>query len=157
MSARRSGADLQAEICPVPHAENFVVKPAVIRQVKSMAMSCDPVGNLLLAKFSCQAGKDTAVFLPASMVFWLLDHIPANQDPRLQPPPPPPQITQDDWDDPATPRALTVQCKEFPQAIRMSFELDRKPGLVLLLDPSNVELMRQIMVHYRGDLMNLDA
>jgi hypothetical protein len=39
----------------------------------------------------------------------------------------------------------------------MSFELDRNPGLVLLLDPSNVELMRQIMAHYHKDLINLDA
>lgn len=120
-------------------------------------MSCDPVGNLLLAKFSCQAGKDTALFLPAGIVLWLLDHIPVNQDPTLKAPPAPPAITQADWDDRGTPRALAVQCKEFPEAIRMSFELDRKPGLVVLLNPSNVELMRQIMEHYRSDLMNLDA
>jgi hypothetical protein len=122
-----------------------------------MAMSCDPVGNLLLAKFSYVGGKDSCLIIPASMVFWLLEHIPANQDPHLPQPPLPPQITQFDWDDPTTPRAFTVQCKEFPRAIRMTFELDRKPGLVLLLDPSNVELLRQIMGHYYKDLMNLDA
>ncbi|MDB5960467.1 MAG: hypothetical protein JWP59_1761 [Massilia sp.] len=122
-----------------------------------MAMSCDPVGNLLLAKFSYDAGKDSCLILPASMVFWLLEHIPVNQNPNLRQPPAPPAITQQDWDDPTTPRALTVQCKEFPESIRMTFELDRKPGLVLLLNPSNVELMRQIMAHYHNDLMNLDA
>lgn len=121
-----------------------------------MAMSCDRVGNLLLAKFSYQAGKDSCLLLPATMVFWLLDHIPVNQDPQLKQPPPPPHITQFDWDDPATPRAFTVQCKEFPEAIRMTFELDRKPGLVLLLNPSNVELMRQIMAHYHGDLTRIE-
>ncbi len=121
-----------------------------------MAMSCDRVGNLLLAKFSYQAGKDACLLLPATMVFWLLDHIPVNQDPQLKQPPPPPQITQFDWDDPSTPRAFTVQCKEFPEAIRMTFELDRKPGLVLLLNPSNVELMRQIMAHYHGDLTRIE-
>ena len=122
-----------------------------------MAMSCDTVGNLLLAKFSYEGGKDSCLILPATMVFWLLDHMPVNQDPSLKQPPPPPVITQEDWDLQNTPRAFTVQCKEFPQAIRMTFELDRKPGLVLLLNASNVELMRQIMVHYYKDLINLDA
>lgn len=122
-----------------------------------MAMSCDPVGNLLLAKFSCESGKDACVFIPASIVFWLLDHLPVNQDPNLQAPPPPPQITQFDWDDQSTPRALTVNCKEFPDAIRMTMELDRKPGLTILLNRSNVEMMRQIFGHYSTDLMNLDA
>lgn len=122
-----------------------------------MAMSCDPVGNLLLAKFSYQAGKDSCLILPAAMVFWLLEHMPVNQNPDLRQPPAPPAITQADWDASGTPRALTVQCKEFPDAIRMTFELDRKPGLTLLLDPSNVELMRQIMAYYHDDLMNLDA
>ena len=122
-----------------------------------MAMSCDTVGNLLLAKFSYEGGKDSCLILPATMVFWLLEHMPVNQDPSLKQPPPPPAITQEDWDLQNTPRAFTVQCKEFPQAIRMTFELDRKPGLVLLLNASNVELMRQIMVHYYKDLINLDA
>lgn len=119
-------------------------------------MSCDRVGNLLLAKFSYQVGKDSCLLLPATMVFWLLDHMPVNQNPRLQAPPSPPQIVQEDWDDRSTPRAFTVQCKEFPEAIRMTFELDRKPGLVLLLDPANVELLRQIMRHYVPDLIRLD-
>lgn len=121
-----------------------------------MAMSCDPVGNLLLAKFSYLDAKDSCLLLPSTMVFWLLDHMPVNQDPALKQPPPPPPITQQDWDDPYTPRAFTVKCKELPGAIRMSFELDRKPDLVLLLNPSNVELMRQIMVHYHGDLTRLE-
>lgn len=136
---------------------NFVVKQAVIRQVKSMAMSCDPVGNLLLAKFSCEGGKDASVFVPASIVFWLLAHIPVNQDPTLRPPPNIPSIRQEDWDNPATQRALTVQCKQFPDAIRMTFDLERKPALTVLLNRSNVELMRQMMENYRRELIDLDA
>jgi hypothetical protein len=135
----------------------FVVKQAVIRQVKSMSMSCDPVGNLLLAKFSCDGGKDASVFLPASIIFWLLEHIPVNQDPMLQPPPAMPQITQQDWDSPDTARALSVQCKQFADAIRMTFELETRASLMVLLNRSNVELMRQMMENYRPDLMDLDA
>ncbi|WLI87650.1 hypothetical protein Q4S45_12955 [Massilia sp. R2A-15] len=120
-------------------------------------MSCDPVGNLLLAKFSCEGGKDACVFIPASIVFWLLAHLPVNQDPTLKQPPAPPKIDQDDWYDPATPRALSVNCKELPGAIRMTMELDRSPGLTILLNRSNVEMMRQIFGHYSSDLINLDA
>ncbi|HEU4373884.1 MAG TPA: hypothetical protein VFS02_10360 [Telluria sp.] len=132
------------------------MKQAVIRQVKSMSMSCDTVGNLLLAKFSYASGKDSSVFLPASIVFWLLDHMPVNQDPHLRQPPAPPRIVQEDWDL-ATPRVISVQCKQFPDAIRMTLDLDPKPDLIVLLDRANVELMRQIMGHYRTDLINLDA
>ena len=135
----------------------YVVKQAVIRQVKSMSMSCDTVGNLLLVKFSYTSGKDSSVFVPASIVFWLLDHMPVNQDPDLKQPMGAPQIYREDWDDVATPRALSVQCKQFADAIRITMELDRKPGLTVLLDRGNVELMRQIMGHYRKDLINLDA
>lgn len=120
-------------------------------------MSCDPVGNLLLAKFSYATGKDSCVFVPASIVFWLLQHMPVNQDPELQQPMGAPQIVQQDWDDRVTPRALSVQCKQFQDAVRMTLELDRKPNLVVLLDRGNVELMRQIMGYYAADLINLDA
>jgi hypothetical protein len=134
-----------------------VVKQAVIRQVKSMSMSCDPVGNLLLVKFSYHGASESAVFMPASVVFWLLEHMPVNQDPNLLQPPAPPHILQQDWDDRVTPRALSVQCKQFSDAIRMTMELDRKPGLTILLDRSNVELMRQVMGHFQGDLIDLEA
>lgn len=120
-------------------------------------MSCDPVGNLLLVKFSYATGKDSSVFVPASIVFWLLQHMPVNQDPHLQQPIGAPQIVQEDWDDMATPRALSVQCKQFQDAVRMTLELDRKQKLTVLLDRGNVELMRQIMGHYSSDLINLDA
>lgn len=133
------------------------MKPAVIRQVKSMSMSCDRVGNLLLAKFSAHGAPDACVFIPASIVFWLLRHLPVNQDPNLQAPPAPPQITQWDWDSGATPNALSVICKELPGKLRMTFNLDRKPDLTVVLDRSNVELMRQIMMVYRNDLIDLDA
>ena len=136
---------------------NFVVKQAVIRQVKSMSMSCDQIGNLLLAKFSFQGGKDACVLVPASIVFWLLNHLPVNQDPSLQPPRGIPQISQQDWDDYSNPRALSVQCKQFPDAIRMTFEFDQRAALTVLLDRANVELLRQMMENYRKDLIDLDA
>ncbi len=134
-----------------------MVKQAVIRQVKSMSMSCDPVGNLLLAKFSYQGGKDSCVFIPASIIFWLLRHMPVNQDPNLKQPPSPPQITQEDWDYEQNPRALTVNCKQLADSLRMAFELDVKPDLTVVLDRANVELMRQILGHYSTDLIDLDA
>ena len=133
------------------------MKEAVIRQVKSMSMSCDRVGNSLLAKFSTQGATDVGLHIPATIVFWLLKHLPVNQDPNLLQPPAPPPIYQQDWDDRVTPRALSVQCRQFNDFIRMTFELDRKPNLTVLLDRGNVELMRQIMEHYQGDLINLDA
>ena len=132
------------------------MKQAVIRQVKSMSMSCDTVGNLLLVKFSYSGGKESTVFLPAAIVFWLLEHFPVNQDPDLKPPPSPPQIFQEDWDL-STPRVISVQCKEFADAIRMTLDLDPKPDLTVLLDRANIELMRQIMGHYRNELIDLDA
>lgn len=132
-----------------------MAKQAAIREVKSMTMSCDPVGNLLLVKFSFGAGSESCVFLPAHIVFWLLDHFPVNQDPNLAPPPAFPQVYAEDWDDQLTPRVFTVQCKQFKDAIRMSMELDRKPDLVVLLNRTNVELMRQFMLTYKPSLMDL--
>lgn len=132
------------------------MKP-VIRQVKSLSMSCDRVGNLLLAKFSCHGASDLCIQIPADIVFWLLKHIPVNQDPRLAAPPAPPQIEQRDWDNPNTPRVLLLNCKEMPGALRMMFDLDRKPDLTLLLDRANVELLRQVLTWYRKDLIDLDA
>ena len=133
------------------------MKEAVIREVKSMSMSCDRVGNSLLAKFSTQGASDICLHIPASIVFWLLKHMPVNQDPRLQPPPAGPQITQQDWDNRANPRALSLNCRELPGKLRMAFNLDREPHLVLLLDRGNVELLRQIMAAYSRDLIDLDA
>lgn len=120
-----------------------------------MAMSCDPVGNILLVKFSFKSGKDVCIFVPAHIVFWLLAHLPVNQDPQLRPPAGYPEIYQQDWDDERTPRLETMQCKQFNDAIRMAMQLDRGPELLLLLDRSNVELMRQFMENYRGSLMDL--
>lgn len=133
------------------------MKQPVIREVKSLYMSCDRIGNILLAKFACQGAKDVCVYFPASIIFWLLEHMPVNQDPSLRPPPTLPQIFQEDWDEPSTPRVLSVQCKQFQDAIRMTMELDTKPNLTVLLNRSNVELMRQIMQSYSKDLINLDA
>jgi len=133
------------------------VKSAVIRQVKSMAMSCDRVGNLLLAKFSAQGANDTCIVIPASIVFFLLKNLPVNQDPNLQAPPAPPQITQWDWDNPNQPRAFTVNCKVLPGKISMTFNLDVKPDLTLVLDRGNVELMRQILHAYSQDLIDLES
>jgi hypothetical protein len=122
-----------------------------------MTMSCDKVGNLLLARFSAQGASDIGLIIPASIVFWLLRHLPVNQDPSLQQPPPGPQITQWDWDNPNVPRALTVNCKVLPGKISMAFQLDREPGLTLVLDRGNVELMRQIMLAYAPELIDLDG
>jgi hypothetical protein len=133
------------------------VKSAVIRQVKSLSMSCDRVGNLLLAKFSNQGATDVCVFVPASIVFWLLKHLPVNQDPNLEAPPAGPQVTQADWDSPYVPHAMTVNCKVLPGKISMTFNLDRKPDLTLIFDRGNVELMRQVMLAYSKDLIDLDA
>lgn len=131
------------------------MKTPVIREVKSLNMSCDRIGNLLLVKFLPQGGKETCIFMPASIVFWLLKHLPVNQDPQLAPPAVVPRIEQYDWDNPATPRAFTVNCKQFADAIRMQFALDRGPDLMVLLNRSNVELMRQMMVAYSKDLIDL--
>jgi hypothetical protein len=122
-----------------------------------MSMSCDRVGNLLLAKFSAQGANDTCIMIPASIVFFLIKHLPVNQDPSLPPPPPGPQITQWDWDLQKLPRADTVSCKVLPGKISMTFNLDRKPDLTLVLDRSNVELMRQILLAYSQDLIDLEA
>ena len=133
------------------------MKTPVIREVKSLNMSCDRIGNLLLVKFLPRGGKETCMLMPASIMFWLLRHLPANQDPELAPPAVIPRIEQYDWDNPATPRALTVQCMQFQQSIRMQFALDRGPDLMVLLNRSNVELMRQMMIAYSKDLIDLDA
>ncbi|SHG52271.1 hypothetical protein [Massilia sp. CF038] len=132
-----------------------MAKQAVVREVKSMTLSCDPVGNLLLVKMSFAAGKDACFFLPAHIVFWLLNHLPVNQDPNLTPPPPPPVVEPQDWDDVATPRVDTLQCKEFPNALRMHFEMFSREELVVLLNRNNIELLRQFLENYRGDLMDL--
>ncbi|MES2148671.1 MAG: hypothetical protein V4508_02655 [Pseudomonadota bacterium] len=133
------------------------MKQAVIREVKSLYMGCDPVGNIVLIKFSCNGSKDATAFMPASVVFWLLEHMPVNQDPALRPPTELPRLNEQDWDDQFTPRVQSVQCKQFQDAIRMTLELDRKPDLIVLLNRSNVELMRQMMASYSSDLINLDA
>jgi hypothetical protein len=39
----------------------------------------------------------------------------------------------------------------------MTYNLDRKPDLTVVLDRANVELMRQIMIAYSKDLIDLDA
>lgn len=131
-----------------------MAKPAV-REVKSMAMSCDKVGNLVLVKFSFTGGKDGCVYLPAHIVFWLLQHFPVNQDPQLRAPTTFPAIQDEDWDDRRTPRVATMQCKQFPDAVRMSMQLEHGPEMLVLLNRSNVELMRQYMENYRSSLMDL--
>ncbi|MES3021284.1 MAG: hypothetical protein V4857_06830 [Pseudomonadota bacterium] len=119
-------------------------------------MSCDKVGNILLVKFSCVGAKDACVYMPAMIVFWLLENMPVNQNPDLRAPEVQPQITQDDWDNPHTARMLSTQCMQFPDALRMKCELDTKPDLTLLLNSSCIELMRRYMQVYSADLINLD-
>jgi hypothetical protein len=122
-----------------------------------MKIGCDPVGNLLLAKFAHHGGTYSTVFFPASIVFWMLEHIPANQDPNLAPPPPPPEFTDLDWDDRFTPRCLSVNCKEIQDALRITMELANAPEQTILLDRSNIELLRRYFLAYSKDLINLDA
>ena len=66
-------------------------------------------------------------------------------------------MTQQDWDNPYTPRAEYVQCKELRGQLRMNFVSNAKEDLTVVLDRSNVELMRQIMLMYSNDLIDLDA
>lgn len=120
-------------------------------------MSCDRVGNLLLAKFSSQGASDVAIFIPASIVFFLLNNLPVNQDPSLPAPAMPPQIHPQDWQNPSVPRASTVKVNVLPGKLSMTFNLDRKPDLTVILDRTNVELMRQIFAAYGNDLIDLDA
>ena len=133
------------------------MKHELIRQVKSLAMSCDKVGNTLLVKFSNQGAPDLGLHMPASIVFWLIKHLPVNQDPNLQPPPAPPAITEQDWQNPSYQRALYLNCRELPGKLRMAFTMEQGPDLVVILDRSNVELMRQILAMYSRDLIDLDA
>ena len=118
-------------------------------------MSCDPVGNVLLVKFSFNGGKDTCAFLPAHIVFWLLEHFPVNQDPNLPAPAPFPEVVASDWDDLVTPRIDSVQCKQFADAIRMTIQFLDREDQVVLMNRTNVELMRQFMLSYRPSLMDL--
>lgn len=133
------------------------MKQALIRQVKSLHIACDQVGNAVLAKFACNDARDVSVLMPATVVFWLLKHIPVNQDPQLQRPPAPPAIEHREWDDAITPRVQSVQCKQFADGVRMTLELNLGPDLGLLLDASNLELMRRMLEAYRENLMDLDA
>ena len=134
------------------------MKQAVIRKVRTMNVGCDKVGNLLLMKFSCEGStKDITVFVPSGVVFGLLQYLAPNQDPNLMAPPPGPAIAEWDWDPRVTPRCLTVNCNDTDLAFRMTMELDRKPDLTVVLDASNLELMRRFFVAYSKDLINLDA
>ena len=133
------------------------MKSVVIRQVKSLHVGCDKIGNVVLAKFACVGAADVTALVPATIVFWLLKHLPVNQRPDLQRPPAPPQIHQHDWDDGVTPRVGSVNCKQFADGLRMTLELARKTDIGLVLDAANVELLRQMLELYRHDLMDLDA
>ncbi|RJG11388.1 hypothetical protein D3872_19890 [Massilia cavernae] len=120
-------------------------------------MACDRIGNLLLTKFACNGARDTSIHIPATIVFWLLKHLPVNQDPNLPQPPGLPRIDQYDWEDPSVVRAYTVNCKQFHDAIRMTFAMEQGPDLTVLLNRSNVELMRQMMNAYSKDLIDLEV
>ena len=131
------------------------MKKPVIRQVKSLYMSCDSVGNRVLAKFSYDGGPDSAVIFPGAIVLWLLKHIPPSPNQPL--PPPPPAMYQEDWDEDRTPRVDFIQCKQFNHAVRMTLDLNRKPDMVVLVDPPVLEVMRRLFESYAKDLVDLDA
>lgn len=134
-----------------------MAKSAVLRQVKTLNVACDSVGNLLLLKFAHANGTYSTAFFPASVVFWMLEHLPVNQDPTLQPPPPVPAFTDMDWDERFTPRVDSVNCKELPGGLRITMELIDTPEQTVLLDRSCVELLRRYFAAYSKDLINLDA
>lgn len=130
------------------------MKPAVVREVRSMHMHCDRVGNLLLAKFACKSARDCLVMFPAGIVFWLLKHVPPTQQPLSAPPSGMPAITQEDWS-PAVPRVLSVNCMLSKEGLRVTMRLDTTPDMTLILSPQNIELMRQLMLAYRSDLIDV--
>ena len=129
------------------------MKMPVVRQVNSLCVGCDKVGNVLLVKFSYRDARDSAILINAADVFWLLDNIPLNQDPALQPPSAPaPELTKTDWDDRITPRVFSVQGKQLGSTARMTFELNQKPDLTLVFDAASLELLRRRLELYREDL-----
>lgn len=130
---------------------------AVFREVKALHVGCDAVANTVLAKFTCHAAGEARVLIPASVVFWLLRHMPVNQDPSLAPPPPGIKITQQDWADLSTPRVLSVSCQQFADAVRMTMELDRKPDLTLLFNRSTLEMLRRYFITYADQLMDIET
>ena len=119
-----------------------------------MHMHCDRVGNILLAKFACKAARDCLVIFPASVVFWLLEHVPPTAQPLSAPPSGMPAISQDDWQR-DIPRVLSVNCLLSKEGLRMTMKLDAHADITLLLSQQNVELMRQLMLVYRADLMDV--
>ncbi len=120
-------------------------------------MACDPIGNVLLAKFTFDTGRPVSVFLPSHIVFWLLRHVPVNQDPQLQPPPQAEPITEYEWHSDNSPTVLTLNCNQFQDALRMTMELDNRAELTFLLNRSNIEMLRQLLELYRTQLVDLDA
>ncbi|MES2127423.1 MAG: hypothetical protein V4463_09150 [Pseudomonadota bacterium] len=133
------------------------MKQPVVRIVRSLFMACDPIGNVLLAKFTFDTGRPVSVFLPSHIVFWLLRHVPVNQDPQLQPPPQAEPITEYEWHSDNSPTVLTLNCNQFQDALRMTMELDNRAELTFLLNRSNIEMLRQLLELYRTQLVDLDA
>ena len=128
------------------------MKHTIVRQVKALHIHCDKVGNVLLAKFACKDAQDCAVFIPASVVFWLVDNLPAT--PGLPQPAGMPTIHAHDWNL-SVPRVLSVNCLLSNEGMRMSMKLEGKSDLTLLLDPPGIELLRQLLLAYRGDLLDV--
>ncbi len=128
------------------------MKHTIVRQVKALHIHCDKVGNVLLAKFTCKDAQDCAVFIPASVVFWLVDNLPAT--PGLPQPAGMPVIHSHDWDL-SVPRVLSVNCLLSNEGMRMAMKLEGKSDLTLLLDPPGIELLRQLLLAYRGDLLDV--
>ena len=128
------------------------MKHTLVRQVKSLHIHCDKVGNVLLAKFACKDAHDCLVFLPASVVFWLVENLPST--PGLAQPANMPVIAQDDWQL-SVPRVLSVNCLLSNEGMRMAMKLEGKTDLTVLLDPPCIELLRQLLLAYRGDLLDV--
>lgn len=128
------------------------MKQTIVRQVKSLHIHCDKVGNVLLAKFSCRDAQDCVVFIPAGVVFWLVDNLPVT--PGLPQPTAMPNIHAHDWQA-NVPRVVSLNCLLSNEGMRMAMKLDGKSDLTLLLDPSGIELLRQLLLAYRADLLDV--
>ncbi len=132
------------------------MKQAVVRQANGITASCDPGGNIALIKFSTVGAPDTCLILPSTVVYWLIENLPVNQIPDLQPPPMGPRIVREDWDLEMTPHVLAVQASLADPLSRFKFEVNRRPHVTMMLDRSHIEMLRQLMELSGKDLVKLD-
>ena len=88
----------------------------------------------------------------ARRVLMLVENLPST--PGLAQPANMPVIAQDDWQL-SVPRVLSVNCLLSNEGMRMAMKLEGKTDLTVLLDPPCIELLRQLLLAYRGDLLDV--